>query len=221
MSFNPDKSHTLTISLWKDHLKNPPINFLGSPLEEVQSFKLLGLTISHDLSWANHISKLASKGSHWQGILHLQRPSLTHLNSYPHARPSSAAWSTALPSGLAPLPRIKLSLMPWKPRPSRSLEYLVLKLSLWVYPFTIERWDENQLRAQYFKRLWKRCGSVTKISRFDYSSGPDPDPAYQCNTKRQLFSLVEVCALSSAVLDIFVFKLYIYVHCTCWRKADG
>ena len=50
MSFIPDKSHTLTISLQKDHLATPPIYFLNNPLEEVQSLKFLGPTISHDLS---------------------------------------------------------------------------------------------------------------------------------------------------------------------------
>ncbi len=54
MSFNPDKSHTLTMSLRKDRLENPPIHFLNNPLEEVLSFKLLGLTICHDLSWESH-----------------------------------------------------------------------------------------------------------------------------------------------------------------------
>ena len=85
LSFNTDKSNTLTISLRKNHLANPPIYFLNNPLEEVQSFKLLGLTLSHDLSWANHISKLASKASHQLGILHhtksfLGKPEL--LSSY-------------------------------------------------------------------------------------------------------------------------------------------
>ena len=63
MSLNPDKSHTLTMSLRKDHLENPPIHFLNNPLEEVLSFKLLGLPICHDLFWESHISKLASKAS--------------------------------------------------------------------------------------------------------------------------------------------------------------
>ena len=40
------------------------------PLEEVLSFKLLGLTICHDLSWESHISKLASKASYRLGNLH-------------------------------------------------------------------------------------------------------------------------------------------------------
>ena len=53
MSFNPDKSHILTFSLRKDHLANSPIYFLNNPLQE--SFKLLGLTIRHDLSWAKYL----------------------------------------------------------------------------------------------------------------------------------------------------------------------
>ena len=46
------------MSLRKDCLENLPISFLNDPLEEVLSFKLLGLTICHDLSWESHISKL-------------------------------------------------------------------------------------------------------------------------------------------------------------------
>ena len=71
MSFNPDKSQTLTVSLRKDHLKPPPpppIDFLNNPLEEVRSFNLLGLTICHDLSWESHISNLASKASRHLGV---------------------------------------------------------------------------------------------------------------------------------------------------------
>ena len=51
------------MSLRKDCLENPRIYFLNNPLEEVLSFKLLSLTICHDLSLESHISKLASKAS--------------------------------------------------------------------------------------------------------------------------------------------------------------
>ena len=53
------------------------IYFINNPLEEVQSFKFLGFTISHDLSWANHISKLASK----IGILHRTKVSSTGMEN--------------------------------------------------------------------------------------------------------------------------------------------
>ena len=58
------------MSLQKDRLENPPIYFLNNPLEEVLSFKLLGLSICHDLSWQSHISKLVSKDSRRLGILY-------------------------------------------------------------------------------------------------------------------------------------------------------
>ena len=57
------------MSLQKDHLEPPTIYFLNNPLEEVLSFKLLSLTICHDLSRESHISKLASKASRRLGIL--------------------------------------------------------------------------------------------------------------------------------------------------------
>ena len=72
-------------------LANPHIYFLNNLLEEVQSLKLLGVTISCDLSWANHISKFASKGSCQMASFVIQSPSLAHLNTYPAAIPSSAA----------------------------------------------------------------------------------------------------------------------------------
>ena len=40
---------------------------------------------------------------------------------------------------------------------------------------------------------------MTRTSQFDFGLGPDADPAYQCDTKRKLFSAAEVCALTSAV----------------------
>ena len=57
----------------------------------------------------------------------------------PPTRFSSAAlWSTALPSGLAPLHHILLSLTPKKQRPSISLESLVMKLRVCLCHFTID-----------------------------------------------------------------------------------
>ena len=50
--------------------KKKPIYFLNTPLEEVLSLKLLGLTICHNLSWESHIYNLASKASRRLGILH-------------------------------------------------------------------------------------------------------------------------------------------------------
>ena len=46
---NANKSHTLTLSLRKDHLANPSIDLLNKPFE-VESLKPLTFTRSYDLS---------------------------------------------------------------------------------------------------------------------------------------------------------------------------
>jgi len=54
--------------------------------------------------------------------------------------------------------------------------------------------------SRYFKNLWTSCKKhtdgwvyVTKTSRFDFGSGPHPDPGYHWDTKRNLLFLTEVC----------------------------
>ena len=69
LSILRNPSLTLSLSLRKDRTTNPSIYFLNNPLEDVQSFKLLVLTLSHDLSWTSHISKFASKARPQLGIL--------------------------------------------------------------------------------------------------------------------------------------------------------
>ena len=109
ISFNPDKSHTHYLSP-KGPSENPPFCFVNNRFEEVQSFKLLDLTISHDLSWANHISKLAFKASHRLDILH-------HTKSFLHTPGLLSTCKTFIhslveycsPLWTAPLPHILLS----------------------------------------------------------------------------------------------------------------
>ena len=44
---------------------------------------------------------------------------------------------------------------------------------------------------------------MTRTSSFDFGSRPNPDPAYQWDTKRKLFSLADVCAPPYAVIVHF------------------
>ena len=81
--------------------------------------------------------------THWASSV-VQCPSLAHLNFHPPTRLSSKTrWNTALPSGLALLPHTLLSLMAWKPRPSKSLESPTMKLRRWAYHFAMltGRWS--------------------------------------------------------------------------------
>ena len=38
-------------------------------------------------------------------------------------------------------------------------------------------------------KLGGRVGYMTGTSRFDFGSGPNPDPAYRWDTKRELFTM--------------------------------
>ena len=43
-------------------------------------------------------------------------------------------------------------------------------------------------------------GYVARTSRLDFGLDTDPDPVYQWDTKRKLFTLAQVCARPSAVI---------------------
>ena len=69
VKFSPTKTKAMTIS-WKTKLPNfPPLIMSGTPLEEVQSHKHLGLTFSKDLDWREHIENLVTKTNQTLGVI--------------------------------------------------------------------------------------------------------------------------------------------------------
>ena len=50
---------------------------------------------------------------------------------------------------------------------------------------------------------------MTRTIRLGFGEGPDPDPAYQWDTKRKVFSLAEVCTPPSVIVVtcVFMFEL--------------
>jgi len=63
MKVNSDKSKTMEIAFSRKNPVIPPIRLDGEILESVQTFKLLGVLISSDLSWGAHIDYLHRKCS--------------------------------------------------------------------------------------------------------------------------------------------------------------
>ncbi len=55
VSFSEPKTKSLIISNKHDRNLNPPLEMNGVLLEEVKSHKHLGVTLSHNLTWSNHI----------------------------------------------------------------------------------------------------------------------------------------------------------------------
>ena len=60
---SPENSRKVSIYCFGMIVKrtNRSISLVIPPLEEVQSLELRGLTISHNISWFDHIARLASK----------------------------------------------------------------------------------------------------------------------------------------------------------------
>ena len=63
VKFSPPKTKSLTISRKKQENPSPLISFDGTDVTEVDSHKHLGVIISNDLSWRDHIENMVSNAS--------------------------------------------------------------------------------------------------------------------------------------------------------------
>jgi len=62
MKFNPDKCHILPIGR-KRNITAPSYHLGPSPLTVVDSYTYLGITISSDLRWENHVTTVSAKAT--------------------------------------------------------------------------------------------------------------------------------------------------------------
>ena len=67
LQFNADKCESLPITHTRD--KSITQCMLDKPLKDVKSFKDLGITISKDLSWDNHIRITVNKANNLLGLI--------------------------------------------------------------------------------------------------------------------------------------------------------
>ncbi len=82
MELNPKKCKEMKISFLKyDLLPNDPIYISGKQVEKVQSFKLLGVVITNDLTWNNHVNYIIKKAnSRLYALRQLKKAGLNHRN---------------------------------------------------------------------------------------------------------------------------------------------
>ena len=69
VKFSAPKTKSMYISKKKQQAIKPPLTMSGTVLEEVTSYKHLGVTISKDLSWHQHIENLATTAGKCLDIL--------------------------------------------------------------------------------------------------------------------------------------------------------
>ena len=74
LQVNTQKSKYLYFSFQNQAIFNtyPPISISGSPIERVRTFKYLGITLSHNLSWSTHINSLICKSKKLLGLIYRQ-----------------------------------------------------------------------------------------------------------------------------------------------------
>ncbi len=69
VKFSPSKTKTMIISRKRKLGNFPPLTMNGKNLEEVQSFKHLGVTITNNLNWDEHIENLTVKANQCLDVL--------------------------------------------------------------------------------------------------------------------------------------------------------
>ena len=73
LQLNPQKCKSMLLSKKRCPTTNPASLYLcGSELEEVKIFKYLGVLLTNNLSWSDHISELCSKARQILGLLYRQ-----------------------------------------------------------------------------------------------------------------------------------------------------
>ena len=86
-------------------IPSSPLLLEGHPLDQVNTFKYLGVLLSHDLSWSEHVQFICSKARKLLGLLYrwfynnMSSDSLLQLYIFlvrPHLEYATAVWSPHL-----------------------------------------------------------------------------------------------------------------------------
>ena len=82
LTLNRAKCKFMTISRRRT-VSTPPTSLLldGHPLDKVETFKYLGVLLSHDLSWGEHVQSTCAKAKKILGLLYRQFYNHTHGNA--------------------------------------------------------------------------------------------------------------------------------------------
>ena len=118
MKFNESKCKFMLVSRKKRHIDPvPSIHLNGSPLQNIPTFKYLGLIISSDLCWSSHIDNICSKAKRILGLIY--RRFYRHSNEQtlrqlylsivrPHLEYATQVWSPYMHKDIMMLERTQL-----------------------------------------------------------------------------------------------------------------
>jgi hypothetical protein len=80
VSFSPPKTEELLISTKRNETAHPPLTLSNTPIKRVPHHKHLGLTISDDLTWKEHITTICDKANRKLGLLRPLKYKLNRLS---------------------------------------------------------------------------------------------------------------------------------------------
>ena len=78
MIINEKKAKEIVINFLKSEIDIPELEINGEKIEQVQNSKLLGVTISYDLTWGKHVKKIRTKAT--QRLYFLRLLKRTHVS---------------------------------------------------------------------------------------------------------------------------------------------
>ena len=105
LTLNPTKCKSMFISRKRNSIQPLSLHLNGVPLEQVESFKYLGVFLSSDMSWSTHIDSVCSKARKLVGLLYrrfsAEVDSHSLLEMYkllvrPHLEYAAPVWSPHL-----------------------------------------------------------------------------------------------------------------------------
>ena len=78
MIINEKKTKEIVINFLKSEIDIPELEINGEKIEQVQSSKLLGVTISNDLTWGKHVKNIRTKAT--QRLYFVTSKTCTRIN---------------------------------------------------------------------------------------------------------------------------------------------
>jgi hypothetical protein len=80
VSFSPPKTEELLVTTKRNEIIHPPLILNETPIKRVPHHKHLGLTLSNDLTWNNHIESITDKANRKLGLLRPLKYKLNRLS---------------------------------------------------------------------------------------------------------------------------------------------
>ena len=116
LTLNPNKCKFMIISRKRNSVQPPQLILNDTPLEQVETFKYLGVLLSSELSWSVHIESICTKASKLIGLLYrrfygnVNQQSLYSLYTtlvHPHLEYASLIWDPHLIKDITKLENVQ------------------------------------------------------------------------------------------------------------------